>query len=45
MKMPKNTMRWKESTGRNSLKDFNMNVKKLKKWYDKLILLDELNLS
>jgi len=45
MKMPKNTMRWKETTGRNSMKDFITSVNKVKKWCDKLNLLDELNLS
>lgn len=45
MKMPKNTLSWEETTGRNSMKDFKVSVNKLKKWQDKLVLLDELNLS
>jgi hypothetical protein len=45
MKMPKNMMQWKETTGRNSMKDFITSVNKVKKWCDKLNLLDELNLS
>ena len=45
MKTPKNTMQWKETTGRNSMKDFVTSVNKMKKWYDKMVVLDELNLS
>jgi len=45
MKIPKNTTRWKETTGRNSMKDFVTSVNKMKKWHDKMVVLDELNLS
>ncbi len=44
---PKHTDRWQWNSGRkmNSLDEFKGTVKKLKKCYDKLILLDEINLS
>jgi len=44
---PKHTDRWQWKSGRkmNSLDEFKGTVKKLKKYYDKLTLLDEINLS
>ena len=45
MNVPKNTVRWEQTTRRNSMKDFIASVNKMKKWSDKLNLLDELNLS
>lgn len=45
MNVPKNTLKWEVSTCRNSMKGFVASVNKLKKWSDKLNLLDELNLS
>ena len=42
---PKNTQRWEATTGRNSMREFSKSVDKLKKWSDKLVILDELDLS
>ena len=45
MRPPKNTLKWKETTRIDSMKQFNKSVNKLKKWSDKLVFFDELNLS
>jgi hypothetical protein len=45
MTIPKNTLKWEETTRRHSMKEFNKSVDKLRKWNDKLVILDELNLS
>ena len=45
MRPPKNTLKWKKTTRKDSMKEFNKSVNKLKKWSDKLVFLDELNLS
>lgn len=45
MRTPKNTLKWKETTRIDSMKEFIKSVNKLKQWSDKLVVLDELNLS
>jgi len=47
MPKPKNTDRWQQRNGRktNSMDEFKRTVKKLKKWRDRLYILDEMNLS
>lgn len=45
MPKPKNTERWFQVTGRHSMKNFKSYINKLKKWYEKLSVLDEINLS